>query len=72
MILPTEYRCVCGAVVYVRNAACPRCREPSPSVNVSRPNVHTTAHCGYFTCAPAPEWEAGAHVARTSRTLERP
>ena len=30
MILPSEYRCQCGAVVYVGNKACPTCREPNP------------------------------------------
>lgn len=41
MILPSEYRCQCGAVVYVGNKACPRCRAANPHVGflVSEPPV---------------------------------
>lgn len=39
MILPSEYRCQCGAVVYIGNKACPRCRAENPHVGflVSEP-----------------------------------
>ena len=32
MILPSEYRCQCGAVVYVGNKVCPRCRAANQHV----------------------------------------
>ena len=31
MILPSEYRCQCGAVVYIGNKACPRCLAENPA-----------------------------------------
>lgn len=33
MILPSEYRCQCGAVVYIGNKACPRCRAANPAAH---------------------------------------